>query len=316
MRFSDQLCPSLALETHLQELRVSFTPALIDVLPRCSSLRSLDLFVPFGVDITLLSEFLLQTPSIQSLSLYRGTPIDLSSLSVSTLKSFEISHSTLESVSETLTRSNGKSLTNLDLSELSGSYEPLATALLECPSLINLTISHRHSTVEDLLPVVQVLHRLPLLTTLTVDLRRFSDESVECLVSFLSQAAVQDLKLGTLSPKQLQLFADALPSISSLQSLQFDTRQSDSFQHESSYLALFSALPSSSLRSLTCLCCSLRRAAFETCLNEIPASRLTNLQLKSALVYEGSDLVDIDSINWSNRFPQIKDRFCLLVSSW
>jgi hypothetical protein len=178
----------------------------------------------------------------------------------------------------------------------------------------------------DVLPLVQVLHRLSL-TKLKLGLLAFSDKSIECL---LHLTALQDLKLGTLSPKQLQLVADALPALSSLQSLTFDTWNFTRCQHESAHLALFSALSSSSLRSLTHLKSSFRLATLEACLNKIPATQLTYLRLDGVVYADGFDETIHNEYNyptvgsqrlqldWSLRFPdEAKDRFCIMnLSFW
>jgi hypothetical protein len=272
--------------------------------------------------ISSLCEALLLAPFVHSLSLDVDRPLDLSSLPLSALKSFKLrsSTSTIESVSQALTKSKPKLLTSLELSGLSGSFEPLADALLECPSLTSLTISEFPSSGRDILPVVQVLHRLPLVK-LTLELYGYTDESIECL---LSRSAVQDLTLGTLSPKQLQMVVDALPSLSCLQSLEFDTREFPLCQHESSHLALFSALTRSSLRSLTLRWSFFRHSVFGACLDKIPETQLTRFCLSSATVYADGfdpaihdryiyDKVDHHKLlSWNTCFPLIKDRFCLM----
>jgi hypothetical protein len=187
-----------------------------------------------------------------------------------------------------------------------------------------------------MLPVVQALSRLPL-TTLSLWLSWHTDEEIECLSTFLPLSSLQDLKLGTLTPKQLQLVVDALPSSSYLTSLEFDTRSFNLCQHESSHLALFSALtrarPRSSLRSLTVGNGSFRLSVLQTCLNKIPETQLTRLKLDAPIVYCDIDGFDPtiamhdenykrvdqwhdlgDLLDWDTRFPQIKDKFCLLLN--
>jgi hypothetical protein len=306
-----------------------FSQPLLGVLPFCRSIRSLDIdSINSQEQIDLLSEVLLLAPFIHSLSLDVYCPhLKLASLPLSTLRSFKLtSESSLTDFSLALTKSKPKSLTYLELDGLDASFEPLALALLECPSLINLIIfEFRYSDQRDVLPVLQMLHRLPL-AQLTLKLLKFTDESIECLLSFLSGSAVQDLNLGTLSPKQLQLVADALPSLSCLQTFEFDTRNFARCEHESSHLALFSALTSSSLRSLTLCFCFFRLAALDSCSDKIPKTQLTRLQLINPVVYaEGFDATIHDDnyeradfralVDWNRRFPQIKDRFCLMASS-
>jgi hypothetical protein len=228
-------------------------------------------------------------------------------------------NSSAESVAEALTKSKPKSLTNLELRELKGSFIPLASVLLDCPSLTTLSIS---TSDQDVLSVIQMLHRLPL-AKLTLDLSKFSDESLECLLSFLSRSAVQDLRLGTLSPEQLQLVVDALPSLSCLQSLEFDTFGFRLCQHDSSHLALFSALARTSLRYLAVRFGSFRRSVLETCLDKISETQLTRVLLETVVYAEDFDATIHDEtykkvdyrklLDWNIRFPQIKDRFCLIV---
>jgi hypothetical protein len=281
-------------------------------------------YIDSNEQIASLSEALLLAPFIHSLTVGVSSPLDLSSFPLSALKSFKLisNSSTFESVSEALTTSKPKSLTTLELLQLNGSFAPLASALLECPSLTNLTVSECHCSGRDFLPVVQMLHRLPLVK-LSLALYSYTDESIEALLSFLSHSSVQDLKLGILSPKQLQLVADALPSLSCLQSLEFDTRRFSLCEHESSHLALFSALTRSSLRSLVVRFASFRRATFEACSNKIPETQLTQCYLSSAIIYADGfdpaihdiyyDKVDYCNIlDWNIRFPLIKDKFCCM----
>jgi hypothetical protein len=125
---------------------------------------------------------------------------------------------------------------------------------------------------------------------------------------------------GKLSPNQLQLVADALPSLSSLQSLTFDTDDFTRYEHESAHLALFSALASSSLRSLAHWSCSFRKATLEACLNKIPNTQLTQFTLEGRVYPDGFDpslsYPKVKSedmrLDWHLRFPEAKDRFCLL----
>jgi hypothetical protein len=234
---------------------------------------------------------------------------------------------TVEAISEALVRSNPNSLKHLQLENLRGSFDPLSQALLSCPSLTSLNITERteDDRPRNLLPVVQVLHRLPLVD-LALHLNRLTDESIECLLSFLSHSAVQDLALGTITPTQLQLFADALPSLPSLQSLDFETFDFHRLEHESSFLSFFSALPKSSLRSLTLYWTYFRNATLKTCLNKIPESQLTSLRFLG-VVYIYADGFDpaihdrnskmLDEkvfLEWNVRFPKIKDRFCLITT--
>jgi hypothetical protein len=325
---SEKACQLIPLETHLEQLNVSPNKSLVDVLPRCRSIRFLDLDeLDTDEQIASLSKALLLAPFIHSLTVGVSSLLDLSSLPLSTLKSFKLTacNSTLASVSKALTTSKPKSLTSLELLQLKGSFEPLADALLECPSLTNLNIFELHSLGRDILSVVQKLRHLPLVK-LSLELYSFTDESIECLLSFLSRSAVQDLILGTLSPKQLQLVADALPSLSCLQSLECDTFEFNLCQHESAHLALFSALTRSSLRSLAVRWSSFRLPVLEACLDKIPETQLTQFHLPYPKVYaedfdpaihdENYKQVELgDPIDWNTRFPKFKDRFCLVTLS-
>jgi hypothetical protein len=214
----------------------------------------------------------------------------------------------IASVAEALTKSKPKSLTNLDLAGLGGSFKPLSSALLACPSLTHLSIVEFDKEEDrDILPVVLILHCLPL-TKLTLSLKAFTDESIEYLLFSLSQqsAILQDLTLGTLSPQQLQLVADALPSFSSLLSFGCDTEGYFMCQHEPAHLALFSALASSSLRWLSLLTCSFRLATLEACLNELPHSQLTRCHIESPIVFpDNFDAKFGFTFYKKNRFPSI-----------
>jgi hypothetical protein len=177
----------------------------------------------------------------------------------------------------------------------------------------------------DMAPLVQVFHGLPLRKLILV-LREYTDESIVRLVSFLSQSAVQDLFLGTLSPTQLQLVADSLPSMSSLLSLKLDTR--NVCKDENAYLALFSALPKSPLRSLRISGRYFRQETLSTCLDKIPASQLTLLNFYAAesilapgfdpdihvpVSYEHVSWHDL-RLDWMARFSKMdRSRFCLLT---
>jgi hypothetical protein len=241
----------LPSETHLGFLGVSFHEALVPVLPRCRSLHSLKVVLSSTEQVAPLSEALLHAPFISSLSLLLPDErIDFTSLPLSGLTSFCVWNGTIDSVSEALTKSKPKSLTHLELTDVVGDVEPLAGGLLTCPALTSLSFLENERSKRDVLPVVQTLPSLRPLRKLLLDMYEYSDESISSLVSFLTRSAVQDLKLGTLSPKQVQLVADALPSLPSLQSFEFDTWEF-SYSHEPSYLALFSALTLSSIRSFT-----------------------------------------------------------------
>jgi hypothetical protein len=315
----DEVYESLPQETHLESLCMSFNKALLRTLPSCRAIRSLCVSsLDHQADVDSLSAALLEAPFFHSLQLQTDPSLDLSSLPLSGLRFFHLAsrNSTFESVSEALIRSKSKSLTDLSFSDLTGTFEPLANALLECPSLTNL-----HSF---LTPLVQVL---PGLRKLILDLREYTDESIEGLVSFLSQSAVQDLFLGTLSPTQLQLVADSLPSVTSLLSLRLDTRNVSRCEDEDAYLALFSALPKSPLRSLEIFGRYFRQEALITCLDKIPDSQLTLLNLDASFILApGFDpnIHDPDSyehvawddirLDWTARFSRMdRSRFCLLT---
>jgi hypothetical protein len=325
--FENPVWKSLPLESHLCEIDLSADTSL-RALRHCPSLRTLGL--NRVEDVSVIAEVLEKPSSISSLrldvdseKLADGSFIDLSPLRLSSLKSFTLStpeQCTIESLAQVLTKSKPKSLTNLALDDLHGGLEPLADALLECPALANLSLT----STRDVLPVVQILYRLPL-TTLNLHSSEFSDESIECLSSYLSQSAVQDLNLGVLSPKQLQLVADVLPSLPSLQSFWVKMCGFDLCQHESAHLALFSALARSSLCSLTLSSSYFRLGTLMVCLDKIPESQLTRCHFADLVVYtdnfdatlatNNNARVDPRTIpfDWSVRFPQIKDRFCLVA---
>jgi hypothetical protein len=338
----------LALETNLQELDAPFDLSLVSVLPRCSSIRILTLemgrFSISAVD-SLVDSFYVVLPllSIRSLTLINVSDLDLSFLDLSRLTSFKTIGFRSDSVADALTKSKPKSLTNLDIVGTSR-CEMLAPGLLECPSLTRLVLSDTFADA-DTLPVIQMLHRLPL-SQLTLDVDKFTDESIECLLSFLPQLTVQNLTLGTLSPKQEQLLADALPTLPSLTSLEFNTQGYVLCEHDSSHLALFSALASSPLRSLTLNDCSFRKGIFASCLDKIPDTRLTRVSVPYiSLFFDSFDperhgpaqyRLDPDSdsstlpapirteriaidhvsrsyvLNWSYCFVGIEDRFCCI----
>jgi hypothetical protein len=330
-----ELCELLLLETHLEELNMPVSKKLLSRLSCLSSIRALKLAGLSNDLVESLSKLLPQAPFIRSLSLsLEGCHVidNLSVLPLSTLTSFKASFSSVNAVSAALIKSKPKSLTSLELTHVmeltSASFEVLAGALLDCPSLTRLTISEDFTSEANILPVVQVLSRLPL-SSLTLNLYKFTDASIECLLSFLPQSAVQDLSLGTLSPKQEQLLADSLPSFSSLQSLMVNL-----CEHASSHLALFSALPSSPLRSLTLHTDSFRQQTLVACLNKIPDTQLTYAFVKYSNLYPPSFDPNRDDPRkfgtqiglkrrtvleeynefpeFRSRFPLIEDRFCFL----
>jgi hypothetical protein len=326
---------ALPLETQLETLIMPVDNALSRVLPRCSSIRSLSILgLTSKNEVTSLSSALSQSPSIRSLHLLASDPLanlDLSLLPLSSLNSFQMVYgSTLKFVSTALTKHNGKpnSLTSLELRNLSGNFEPLADALLECSALSRLTLVERRPNADSraIFSVVQVLHRLPL-TSLTLLLPSYTDQSIECLVSFLPQSSVQDLRLGTLSPKQVLLLAATLPSLSSLHCLEFNTRNYDSCQHSAAHLALFSALSSSSLCSLQISSTFFRLSTLDACLNKLPSSSkfLTQLSLDDCTIFSDRTLTDRDPFekvdlignpivfDWCARFPHLTDRFCMVT---
>jgi hypothetical protein len=305
-------------EPHLQELDLRFHPTL--KLPTDSTTRPLRVTLRAEDQHNLPFE-ILSSSFVRSLvlDLRPNTPFDLPSLSLSNLRSLEVLHTAVESISQALTRSKPKFLTSLKLGSPLGVFKPLALALPECPSLTNLVITEDQNFGRDVLRLALVLHDLPL-THLTLDLRAFINDAIE---SLLSLTALQDLKLGTLIPKQLRLVADALPSLSSLQNLELDTVGFTRCEHESAQLALFSALSSSSLRSLSLYSSVFRIATLEACLNKIPNTQLTLFQLWGSVYADGFDPSLHDSsypqvhstdlqLDWHLRFPEAKDRFCLL----
>jgi hypothetical protein len=147
-------------------------------------------------------------------------------------------------------------------------------------------------------------------------------------LSFLSHSAVQDLALDTITPTQLQLFADALPSLPSLQGLDFWTARFDRCEHESSLLSFFSALPKSSLRAIVWAWPYVRNSTLKTCLQMIPESQLTSLRITGDgnIYADGFDPAIHDYtykevnekafLDWNAHFPKIKDRFCLITTLW
>jgi hypothetical protein len=324
-RSDDQLWEEATAETHLEEIDAPFSQSLARALPRCRSVRSWTMDLPTRQEaITAISEALLRAPFVHSFAFGVDGTLDLSSLPLGSLKSLTLESVSLavNSLSEALTKSKPKSLTYLEIFGASSGFASLARALLECPALTSFVVSVS-TNGPDFLPVVQMLHRLPLVK-LALNMRAYPDNLFESLMSFLSQSALQSLTLGKLNPKQHQLLADALPSLSFLQCLRFDTGGFDLCQHESAHLAFFSALKSSSLRSLTIAFSYFRVAALEACLNKIPDTRLTELWLITPTVYaDGFDPFDpsykqltqkeiIAILNWNKRFPQIQDRFCLI----
>jgi hypothetical protein len=174
--------------------------------------------------------------------------------------------------------------------------------------------------------VIRSLHSFPL-QKLALDVKELTDDAIECL---LSQSTLSDLHLRDLSPKQVQLFADALPSLSSLQCFAFYTAHYTRCDYESSFLSLFAALSLSSLRSLHLLFSTFRAPALEACLAEVPSSKLTNLKLTCPQVLtEDCDVTTFDDckpedekflvdlktfpFDWSLRFPLLKDRYCAII---
>jgi hypothetical protein len=311
-------------EPHLREIAIPFFPDLYLPTDRLARPLRITLNVD-GLD-RIPSELVLLVPFVHSLVLDldedQNTPTDLSPLPLSNLRSLEINGTTIESVSRALTQSKPIFLASLELRNPIGEFESLALALLECPALTNLVITEDDDLEREVLPVVQMLHRLPL-TKLTLDLCTFSDEAIECL---LSLTALQDLKLGALTPKQLQLVADALPSLSSLQDLELNTAGFSRCEHEPAHLALFSSLTSSSIRSLSLSHCSFRLAVFEACMDKIPNTQLTQFLLEGDVYADGFDPSLHNSsyprvqskdlrLGWHLRFPEAKDRFCLLKIS-
>jgi hypothetical protein len=326
-------CDLLPLETRLATLVTPFGKPLLDVLPRCRSIFSLEInSIRSNDEIASLSEALLLVPFIRSLTLDAAQDcrpnLSFSSLPLSSLQSFKLASfcSATKSLSAALATSKPKSLTTLEFADFIEKTDPLARALLECPSLTHLAITERYKYNRYVLqPFLEILPRLPLmLTKLVLSFYKFTDESIQCLLSFLSRSAVQDLTVGVLGPKHLQLLADTLPSLSRLQTLEFSTPDFCLAEHDSSHLALFTALTSSSLRSLTLCFCSFRLSTFEACLNKIPETQLTRFVAPFARVYaDGFDekihdltykTVRLDTLidrDWNTRFPLIKDRLCL-----
>jgi hypothetical protein len=264
---------------------------------------------------------------MHSLSLHLGyvTLSDFSSLPLSTLRSLSLCGLDSREFAEVLTRSNLENLTSLRL-ELQEDCDSFASVLLACPNLTDLALDC-NDLMSEILPVVKVLPQLSSLTSLAIEQHTRTDVSFRCLLSFLSRSSIQELRLGNLSPKQEQLLADALPSLPSLFSLEFNAADTSFCQlpfsrltlFSSAHLALFSALTVCPLRRLT-----LRSGAiFETCLDIIPDTQLTDLFLANTVVFaDGFDPTkpsknykQVQSRiprDWTGRFPKIRDRFCLI----
>jgi hypothetical protein len=316
----DQSVEALPLETHLQDYATPFHPTFFRVLPSCRSIRSLEVIsINKTEELASISEALLQASFLRSLSLeVWNASVDVSSLPLSALTSFRLSSTSrfTDDISEALTRSKPKSLATLDLClAFNSSLEPLAAALLECPSLTFLNVTSYRTDNGDVLPIVSVL---PLfrLTSLSLPRGDVSDEANRCLLAFLSQSALQHLKLGTLSPNQLQLLADVLPSLPSLKSLSFSTDSFTRCEHESSHLALFSALSSTSLRSLALVHGWFRNSTFKACLAKIPNTKLSKLRFHGVVFDDGFDAAyhdtsyrkAHDAASWDTLFPDEKDQ--------
>jgi hypothetical protein len=320
-QLDEKACELLPLETHLQEFKADFNENLFRVLPRCSSIRSLSL--PRGEETAEgLAKALRCSPFVRSLAL--GVPTGslppFSALSLSELVSLKICGWHMIELDEALTRSKPKSLTTLELLQFEGSFKHLAHALLACPSLTNLRF-YAPESYEDISSVVQVLHRLPLFTSLTLNVNEFTNKSFQSFLSVLSQSAIRDLEIGHLSPKQLQLLADALSSMPLLESLEFG--ENGVFcEHETARRALFSALASSSLRSLHIENASFSLSAFKACLSKIPATHLTYFSMNCVVYEDGFDgnihedtpqaEIRDELFDWNSLFPEIKDRFCMM----
>jgi hypothetical protein len=231
------------------------------------------------------------------------------------VESLSIEGFTSHNTAMVLIGSKPKALTSLRL-QLQGDCDSVALALLQCPNLTHLWLECR-DVISEILPIVKVLPQLSSLTFLALEQYKRTDLSLVCLLSFLSHSSVRELMLGNLSPFQEQLLVNALPSLPSLLSLDFETHGFTLCEHESANLALFSALSLSPLRRLMLCWGSFRRAIFETCLDKIPNTQLTDLFFGNTLIFADGFEPTKHGKNYkqaqvSIAIPKVKDRFCLI----
>jgi hypothetical protein len=319
----------LPKETLLSELVDDYSLALVRALPHCPAIQTLRLTMETFTqsDLDALSTALLQTPSLQSLSIQvreDGGPLNFSNFPLSTLTSLEIKASCfdfLDSLSSALVASKPQSLTSLNLDTDSGSAEQLAEALRMCPSLTNLSIPDIDVTEV----LVKEILCLPLLTSLSLSLP--NERFTSSCFSDLSKIALQHLKLGPLSPHQIQLLADALPAFLSLRTLEMGGACIKRCFQDSCLVSLFESFTHSNVRCLTVECYTLTVGTLNACLNLIPNTQLTQFNLRISKVFvvdlkapekdtneDGYKPVDLPKsfFDWNSRFPKVVDRFCVI----
>jgi hypothetical protein len=205
-----------------------------------------------------------------------------------------------------------KFLSHLKLESLEDNLlELVSSSLRQCPSLTSLLLDVRNCG--NLIPFLRGLSSLHLRQLALTESRNLADEEIDAVfglstlrsLSFsiaMSQFSVVANALLTVSPQLTRLVIDSVPEPN----------------HNESLLALFKALSSTSIRSLSIIECGFALDNLDDCLNLLPNTRLSFLSFRNCYLFNelenGRDFLKYsrDQMDWTRRFPNIKDRFCLI----
>jgi hypothetical protein len=336
-------------ESHLEKISVELTALthLDSKLPFCSSLRSfsleLDLDSLSSDDDSKISSstwqniaaFCKACPKLRSLDLdtVLASPGQNPLLdvlpSLSSLRSLSLAGLlTADSLGIVEPCLKHLPLLHLGVFVDSSSLKPFAALLLTCPSLTSLHLSTSSSEEEsiDYQPLFTTLRLLPSLSTFSLNPHQdYTDECINSLLSTLknspqqqqSSSRIERIQLnGLLSVPQLQLIAEALPSLtSSLKHLSLPSlEESDSKTFNKALSTFFSNLPQTSLTSLYFQSLEMMTHTFETYVESVSRTKLTCFSIGSLLLYERRDTIDRRPnswLNWDYFFPKKSKRFCV-----
>jgi hypothetical protein len=322
----DRTCivDALKEEEHLEvlELFPNATRHLSSAIPSLLLLKKLTIAVSYDTNDPLELHLLSSFPSLQTLFLDipNNTPLsDLTSISPPLhLQHFSCENSLRNADFAILFDSffsKAKNFSHLELRVTDALLSLLSSALPRLSSLTSLCL-RMYDCVDNRKQFFAVLPSLPLRK---LELQHRGSVSEDELVAVFNCLTLRDLTLEV-DPRLFSTLADLLLSGSPLTSLQVGDAQQCESELSENLLNFFSALSSSSIRSLTLNGIGFMQDNLEDCLNLLPSTKLSFLCFDSCVVRENLappreitplHLTDMD-IEWNTRFPEVTDRFCLI----
>jgi hypothetical protein len=274
---------------------------------------------------TLLSSF----PSLQTLTLNFPTdpslaqlvsisppPLDFRSLTCTGFVSMRQLSALLEPII-----AKAKNFSHLDLRPNDSSLSFLCSALPRLSSLTSLCLNLR-VCVDNRQQFFAVLPSLPLNKLVLKDSESLDEDEIEAVFAC---PTIRDLLIDV-AVEQFSFLAASLSSATQLTSLEVRDLQNCDSECSEGILEFFSALRHSSIRSLTLNGVGFMGDNLEDCLNLLPATKLSFLYFDSCVVRENlappDEYTPVDRsefvLDWNARFPNIRDRFCLIkaVQNW